>query len=77
MTMWTSIIPKEGAFPELKDYVITEEIAEKIRRAFRDAKPDPDLISPYKGNKERCMFDGVEPNTVTGISCNCPKCSPR
>ena len=24
-----------------------------------------------------CMFDGIEPGTITGLVCNCPRCSPR
>lgn len=31
---------------------------------------------PYKQkDKQKCMYDGMEPGTIMGLVCNCPKCT--
>ena len=38
---------------------------------------DPVPLERAKTELERCLHEGIEAGTIAGISCPCPKCSPR
>lgn len=35
----------------------------------------PQVFPSVQADMPVCLYDGVEPGTVTGLACPCPKCS--
>ena len=53
---------KENAW-ETRPYIVDDSWKEK----------------PYStsAQEQKCLFENIEPGTITGLVCTCPKCSPR
>lgn len=80
---WTDENPLEFEIEEAK--VFHQELSKIFRdesnpldwyRNFITPRNEDNYIKTDTGSWP-CLHDGEKPGTISGLSCSCPKCSPR